>query len=446
MRWILSFLPLFNADYPGADWKALTTYVDKPTFGDVTGDGLPEIIGTSVFGDVFCVNAKTGQLLWTYEDEHSFEMAIYVCPAVADLERDGIVEIISVTPRGMLVCLDGRTGMKRWAWTCTGATAFSPVLFTRDAGGLAIAVTDLSGNLYAIDARGALLWRATIDAAPYGAPALVKAGGETMLVIADRAGSLRSYAARDGRPLWTSSLGASPITTSPLAVNGRIAAGTEKGEVCLVRAENGRPVWFRTATGEAVGDFSAGDLNGDGRLELVYATSDGRVIALRESDGKHVWNRKFKLPVKEYVDVNLRKRVGRDVLAGEAVLADGDGDGRPDVIIEARGLNNYIYCLRGSDGRTLWRHGVAALFDNPAVDQTMVIATFQPAGPLTSFSTTVPVYSQPTPVVADFDRDGRLELIINDRDEVGLIRMPLKGAAGTAAWPKYRSGPGNNPE
>jgi outer membrane protein assembly factor BamB len=446
MRWILFFLPLFSADYPGSDWKALTTYVDKPTFGDVTGDGLPEIIGTSVFGDVFCVNAKTGQLLWTYEDEHSFEMAIYICPAVADLEGDGIAEIISVTPRGTLVCLDGRTGMKRWAWRCSGATAFSPVLFTLDTGSRAIAVTDLNGNLSAVDARGALLWRANIEVQPYGAPALVKAGGETMLVVADRAGSLRSYAARDGRVLWTSSLGESPISTSPLAVNGRIAAGTEMGEVFLVEAQNGRQVWMRSATGEAAGDFSAGDLNGDGRLELVYSTSDGRVIALRESDGKEVWNRKFKLPVKEYVDVNLRKRVGRDILAGEAVLADGDGDGRLDVIFEARGLNNYVYCLRGSDGRTLWRHGAAALFDNPAVDQTTVIATFQPAGPLTSFSTTVPVYSQPTPVVADFDRDGRLELIINDRDEVGLIRMPLKGAAGTVAWPKYRSGPGNNPE
>ena len=46
-----------------------------------------------------------------------------------------------------------------------------------------------------------------------------------------------------------------------------------------------------------------------------------------------------------------------------------DGDGKLDVIIEIRGLNNYIYSLRGSDGQVLWRYGNKNLLLNPALNE-----------------------------------------------------------------------------
>src|SRR5881396_2466536 len=43
--------------YPQARWKALTRYIDKPAMSVINQDGLPEIIGAGVFGDVYCVDS-----------------------------------------------------------------------------------------------------------------------------------------------------------------------------------------------------------------------------------------------------------------------------------------------------------------------------------------------------------------------------------------------------
>jgi peptidoglycan-associated lipoprotein len=73
-----------------------------------------------------------------------------------------------------------------------------------------------------------------------------------------------------------------------------------------------------------------------------------------------------------------------------------------------------------------------------------VLATYQETAPLSSFSATVPVFSQPTPIIADFDGDGKADLIINDRDEVGLINTPLPVALTPGTWAKYVSNSCNN--
>src|SRR5262245_10414958 len=141
--------------YPEARWKALTSYIDKPAMADVDGDGVPEIIATSLFGDVFCVDGRTGRILWTYEDEHFFGLAIYVCPVVVPAWVDDPVRIVSVTPKGTVVCLDGRNGRKLWTFKTAGQIAASPTAFDLDRDGTPeIAVTDVSGNLYLLSEDG----------------------------------------------------------------------------------------------------------------------------------------------------------------------------------------------------------------------------------------------------------------------------------------------------
>ena len=141
--------------YPNAKWKALTSYIDKPAMGDVTGDGVPEIVATGIFGDVYCIDGATGQILWAYEDEHSFDLAIYICPAIVDINRDNVADVISVTPQGYIICLDGRNGRKLWSYKADAPVVFSPTAFDLDRDGTAeIAASDLSGNLFILGHNG----------------------------------------------------------------------------------------------------------------------------------------------------------------------------------------------------------------------------------------------------------------------------------------------------
>jgi len=82
--------------------------------------------------------------------------------------------------------------------------------------------------------------------------------------------------------------------------------------------------------------------------------------------------------------------------------------------------------LKASTWRfSLGKYGNKNLLLNPALNESVVLSTYQETTPLNAYSETVPVYSQPTPIIGDFSRSGKAELIINDRDEIGLISIPL---------------------
>jgi outer membrane protein OmpA-like peptidoglycan-associated protein len=194
-----------------------------------------------------------------------------------------------------------------------------------------------------------------------------------------------------------------------------------------------------------IGDFALADF-GAGGLSFVFSTSDSEVILANATDGKIVWKKQFKVPVREFLNPKDAKRMGRDTLAGQPVVADGDGDGKLDVIVETRGLNSYVYCLGASDGRLIWNYGNKNLRDNPTLSESVVLEGSKEATPFERpfFTATVPVFSYPTPVIADFDGDGKADLIVNDRDEVGLISVPLAGNMGAGLWTKFANSPCNN--
>ncbi len=440
--------------YPQARWKALTSYIDKPALGDVTGDGVPEIIATSIFGDVHCVDGRTGQILWTYEDEHSLDLAIYICPALVDVDCDNVLDVISVTPQGNVICLNGRSGRKIWSYRAGAPIVFSPTAFDLDRDGMPeIAVSDLDGYLYVLSNTGKPRLKVKSEVPFYGAPAMGLVDDDPVILVSDRSGTLRCFDGRNGQLKWRFSPSHTPISTSPIffedsgdtSAPWKVLFGTDLGDAYLVNARTGAAIWHRAlARKEALGDFSLGDLKGDGKLDLVCSTAGSRIVAAAVADGKPLWSKKLKVPVKEYTPMGQPKSMFRTILSGEPVLVDADADGKLDVIAEIRGPNNYIYCLRGSDARVIWNYGNKDLRRHAAMSESSTISSYQDAEPLSSFSTTVPVYSQPTPVAGDFQHTGKFDLIINDRDEIGLISIPLPASTKPAGWAKYVANSCNN--
>jgi outer membrane protein OmpA-like peptidoglycan-associated protein/outer membrane protein assembly factor BamB len=443
-----------SVGYPKARWKSLTSYIDKPSLGDVTGDGVPEIIGTGIFGDVYCVDGVTGRILWAFEDVRSFDVAMYICPAIVDVNCDGIADVISVTPKGLVICLDGRSGRKIWSYQARAPITNSPSVFDLKRNGAPeIVVVDLKGTIYLLDRAGKLLWK-TEEGAPFiGAPAVGIIDSRPFVLLSDRTGVLRNFDGSNGQLLWKLAPARGPISTSPVVFRDEKDAanpwkaliGTDLGALIQVNPRNGSVLWSRTiGKGEVIGDFALGDINGDGRLECVFSTSGSRVVAVGVADGKDVWSRRLKIPFKLNPTLGDLRRMRTDVLAGEPILADVDGDGRLDVVIDIRGLNNYVYGLRGRDGRVLWSFGNRNLLVNSAANESAVVGVLADANPSTLSSVSVPIFSQPTPAIADFDGDGKAELIINDRDEVGLMSFPLDAPMAPGTWGKYAGNPCNN--
>jgi outer membrane protein assembly factor BamB len=274
--------------YPQARWKATTSYIDKPALADINGDGRPEIIAAGLFGDVYALDGRTGQILWSYEDEHSLELAVYICPVTVDVSCDGVDDVVSITPAGKVIALDGRNGRRLWSFQADSQIVYSPSAFDLNRDGTAeIAVSDVSGNVYLISNLGKQLWKASGNAPLFGTPAMGMAGNQSIVIIGDRQGALRSLDGATGNSLWKyEPTPAAPVSTSPVfykdtqnsTYQWRVLFGTENGNVHLLNAQNGQVIWSRRMTKGMIGEISLGDLRGTGGLELAFSTTEHEVI------------------------------------------------------------------------------------------------------------------------------------------------------------------------
>ena len=78
-------------------------------------------------------------------------------------------------------------------------------------------------------------------------------------------------------------------------------------------------------------ELATGDLDGDGRLDVVGGSKDGKVFALSGRDGHVMWAHDSRTPAQT-----------------RPVIGDADGDGLPDVLL-GTGTTGFL-CLRGKDG------------------------------------------------------------------------------------------------
>lgn len=205
-----------------------------------------------------------------------------------------------------------------------------------------------------VDGDGA---REAMTGAPFNA-----AGGEN-------AGRAYVYSGASGAPLFTwtgepnDALGYALADAGDVDGDGAsdIIVGAPgfagPGRAYLYSGADGSQIHLFVGTGEA-GSFgsavaSAGDLDGDGRADLlVGAETDptagmnaGRVVAFSGADFEPLW-------------VREGDAVNGFLGSGAAPLGDVDGDGTPDVVVGARGAGQAakgsVYVLSGTDGADLY--------------------------------------------------------------------------------------------
>ena len=341
--------------------------------------------------------------VWT----HAQADAIYFAPRGADLDGDGRLEIIvtggsEMPATGEVVALDGATGAVRWRATADTQLYSSPVFL--DVTGDGVQDVFVGGRLeafMAVDgASGDVLWRfedtralpeyyfynfytpfVIADQTGDGVPDLLVANGGGDGIRPGEArppGHLAVLNAVDGTLV---AVGVMPdhqeTYMSPIllpddgAPSPTILFGTRRrdvdrlalGDLAVQRARR-RPE-RRADAGDGIGKGviappALADLDRDGRLDIIVATFDGRLIALSGTTREFIWHQRFE-NTESYTTPVLGFFDGDEIPDVFAVFLHGVF---PDYTSAERVL------LSGRDGSVLWQEtaGDFAMAGDVAVD------------------------------------------------------------------------------
>lgn len=293
--------------------------VTSPAIGDITGDGVPEIVYAG-FDQFVYARRPDGSILpgWPY---HSLD-TVWSSPALADLDSDGVDEVI--------IGLDGQ----RYRGPSYNGDF-------RD--------TQRGGYLAALRGNGKPLWLAYQDEVFQSSPAVADLDGDGLLEVAagtglyyccnatDKNGALGRYFSvwnHDGSLLWRTALpgqveGAPAIGDVTGDAGLEVIFGATDGKLYALDGKTGAIRWSTTVRDTfnnslpITGSPVLGDYTGDGRDD-VFLAFGWDVIVLRGTDGAQLTGTHPEKPEPSYF--------GSYIVNGVPALGDLDGDGKIELV------------------------------------------------------------------------------------------------------------------
>jgi outer membrane protein assembly factor BamB len=162
----------------------------------------------------------------------------------------------------------------------------------------------------------------------------------------------------DGKKLWRTLAafhGCTEMAVEDLDRDGKpeIVIANKYGAVFVLRPDGSKLLNSSTSIGDVT--FGLGDLNGDGRSEIVHGSSTGDLIAV-DLKNKTLW----RLDNYGYPVERIR-------------CADLNRDGRPEILVASG--TGYVYCL-DARGMLVWQRRLGlAVHDLAVVDGQTVAGT-----------------------------------------------------------------------
>jgi len=359
-------------------------------------------------GNSMMVIDGRGQVMWTAkEDAASATLAAFATPATAaDLDGDGTAELIAARVDAVVVCY-GSGGQVRWRTTSLAPSAggYKNLVAAEvmPSAGMEVLAGFDNGWLYCLGADGETLWRFFGDKFRVGGIAVADGNGDGAPEIFYGTDNGHIYCLDgDGRMRWryfeVAPYGRSGPNIADLEGDGRrellITRSNVGSATCLMAldAATGGYLWRTADYMQSYVSNAVADIDGDGRFE-VFHTDKGNVVYCDNPDGSRRWQ------------IEL---AGRGVFWAPAV-ADVDGDGHVEILAGCRSTDpktgNCFYVVS----------------DAGVLKQAMALGGGANA----------------SPVVADLDGDGKLEVVVAIDNPNQLMALTWDGA-GRVGWPSLR--------
>jgi outer membrane protein assembly factor BamB len=296
--------------------------VSSPSIGDITGDGVPEIV-YGAFDQLTYAREPNGTLLPGWP-QHALD-TIWGSPAIADLTGDGVSEVI--------IGVDAHR-YRGPSWNAEFRETFD------------------GGYLMAYSGAGAILWASRQDEVFESSPAVADVDGDGKPEIFTGSGTFYSiyhsppnpalgrYVTawnHDGTQRWRAPL-PTQVTGDPalgnlLGDDGlEVVVGGRDGKAYAIDAKTGSLLWSTTARETFGGSFPLsspvlGDYTGDGRDD-VFLGLGWDVVVLRGTDGAQ-------LTATDPTDPNKPSYYGAYTVNGVPALGDLDDDGKLELVSAA---------------------------------------------------------------------------------------------------------------
>ena len=231
------------------------------------------------------------ELKWTANQKCFIESSA----TVADINNDGLDEAI-ITSQEEVIAV-GKDGTDLWRWRSKGRFMTYAAVLKRTGESALIYAADNHGQLTCLDDKGKVVWQADLSG-----------GAEwSACVVADLYG--------DG--------------------SFEVIQTDVTGAIWIFDALTGKMIKKTTIAGQPVSP-SVGDLNGDGKSEIVVATTDGSITAL-SNDLSELWRMKI--------------GVASESWSTSAPVMYSASDGKTYVV--AASANGEIFCLN-AQGKAVW--------------------------------------------------------------------------------------------
>jgi len=383
-------LTVLHGDGSGEVWSrdAGLAFATGATVGDVTGDGIAEILVVHSLGSdlpitpgIYTVMAysRDGAPVWESAQFSNLDFDYATGISVADMDHDGNVEVVA--GRVILNGADGSTrGVGGQGKGCYGhmpsITGGDPVT----EGALSL-VTDINldgidevitGNAW-YDPDGRTIWRNADE--HDGMPAVANLDddpeGEIVLSSFNTVRALDN----DGTPLWgpLEVQGANIVSAPAIAdldFDGSPEILVAGGNQIVALHADGTQLWSHPATDESgATGASVFDFEGDGRLEVVYI-DEVEIMVLDGATGQ------LKFHTTDHAS---------DTMMDYPVIADVDADGHAEIIVGharfTRGLSVFGDAMDSwAPARPLWNQHAYSMTN---INDDLTV----PTNPAPSFTT-----------------------------------------------------------
>jgi len=305
---------------------------------DIDGDGRKEIIFGTKDGKIFCIDEESKKK-WEYDIKESVDEtesffydsdridSVPATPTIKDVDGDGQPEIVFGTELGIAYCLDGK-GKLRWEYKTEGAIRGRILVEDVDGDGQAeIVFGTTTGRLVILDGDGKERYVFEVEGSVESTPAVIKEGA-TQIVFGTEKGMLYSFSPL-GKQLWRfqakGAIRARPVAGSLVGRENLVVGDTAGVLYCL--DEKGNEQWRFLTEGAIYSRASLADLNGDGRLEVVFGSCDNKVYCLSHR-GERLWSYETDFWI-----------------ITSPIVTDIDGDGNLEVVVGS--LDHNLYVLDG---------------------------------------------------------------------------------------------------